>query len=63
MDQSDSRSLFLTVGEAAQLLSVSPERLQRALKANQIPSIVVGARRLVARKTIENLAGLVREDA
>ena len=63
MDQVDPprTPLFLTVSAAARLLSVSPERLQRALKANQIPSIVVGSRRLVARRTIEKLAALDKE--
>ena len=55
--------LFLSVADAAKLMGISPERLARALKASQIPSIVIGTRRLVARATIEKLAALDRESA
>ena len=44
---------FLTVRTAANILRVSPERLLRALKAGQLPSIQIGARRLIARATLE----------
>jgi excisionase family DNA binding protein len=43
----------LTVRTAANILRVSPERLLRALKAGQLPSIQIGARRLTARATPE----------
>jgi hypothetical protein len=55
--------LFLSVIDASRMLGVSPERLQRALKAAQIPSITVGARRLVARATLEKLAAVGPKDA
>jgi excisionase family DNA binding protein len=54
--------LFLSVRTAAQVLGVSPERLLRALKADQIPSLVVGSRRLVARATLERAAAAAKED-
>lgn len=55
--------LFLSVPDAARLLGVSPERLARALKASQIPSIVIGSRRLIARAAIEKLAQLEKDSA
>ena len=56
MQVGDSRPLFLSVPDAARLLGVSPERLQRAIRDHQVPAIVIGARKLVARATIERLA-------
>ena len=53
---------FLTVRTAASILRVSPERLLRALKAGQLPSITIGARRLIARATLERAAAAVKED-
>lgn len=55
--------LFLSVRTAANILGVSPERLLRALKADQIPSIQVGARRLIARATLERAAAAIKEGA
>jgi excisionase family DNA binding protein len=55
--------LFLNVREAAEMLGVSTERLSRALKTAQIPSVQVGARRLIARATLEKLAALDPKDA
>jgi excisionase family DNA binding protein len=55
--------LFLSVRTAAQVLGVSPERLLRALKADQIPSLVVGSRRLIARATLERAAAAIKEGA
>ena len=54
--------LFLSVRAASNILGVSPERLLRALKADQIPSLVVGSRRLIARATLERAAAAVKED-
>jgi excisionase family DNA binding protein len=45
--------LFLSVRTAANILGISPETLLRALKAGQLPSIQIGARRLIARATLE----------
>lgn len=55
--------LFLSVRTAAQVLGVSPERLLRALKADQIPSLVVGSRRLIARAALERAAAAIKEGA
>jgi hypothetical protein len=60
MQLADSRPLFLSVPDAAKLLGVSPERLQRAIRDHQVPAIVIRARKLVARATIEKLAQLAR---
>ena len=53
--------LFLSVRAAANVLGVSPERLLRALKASQLPSITVGSRRLIARATLEPAAALAKD--
>jgi excisionase family DNA binding protein len=60
MQASDSSRppLFVSVRDAAAFLGVSPERLARALSKNQIPSILIGSRRLIARATLERLAQL-----
>jgi excisionase family DNA binding protein len=50
--------LFLSVPDAARLLGVSPERLQRAIRDHQVPAITIGARRLVSRRVLEKLADL-----
>jgi excisionase family DNA binding protein len=54
--------LFLSVRTAASVLGISPETLLRALKAGQLPSIQIGARRLIARATLEKAAAAVKED-
>lgn len=58
MQVSDSprQPLFVSVRDAAAFLGVSPERLARALSKNQLPSVVIGSRRLIARATLERLA-------
>jgi excisionase family DNA binding protein len=55
--------LFLSVRTAANILGVSPERLLRALKADQIPSLMVGSRRLIARAALEKAAAAVKDEA
>jgi excisionase family DNA binding protein len=54
--------LFLSVRTASNILGCSPERLLRALKAGQLPSIEIGRRRLVARATLERAAAAIKED-
>jgi hypothetical protein len=61
--QSRETPLFLSIPTAAKLMGITPERLTKAIAAHQIPAIVIGARKLVARATIEKLAQLERAAA
>jgi excisionase family DNA binding protein len=55
--------LFLSVRTAANILGCSPERLLRALKAGQLPSIEIGRRRLIARATLERATAAIKDQA
>lgn len=55
--------LFLSIPVAAKMIGCTPERLTKAIAAHQIPAIVLGSRKVVARAAIERLAELVKGDA
>lgn len=55
--------LFLSVPAAAKLMGITPERLREAIAAHQIPAIVIGCRKLIARAAIERLAELVKGES
>lgn len=58
----ETRTLFLSIPSAAKLMGITPERLTKAIAAHQIPAIVIGCRKLVARAAIERLAEMVKGD-
>jgi hypothetical protein len=59
----ETRSLFLSIPAASKLMGISPERLTKAIAAHQIPAIVIGCRKLIARAAIERLAELVKGES
>lgn len=54
--------LFLSIPKAAEMIGCTPERLTRAIARHQIPAIVLGSRKVIARAAIERLAELVKGD-
>jgi len=62
-DQAESRSLFLSIPAAARLMGITPERLARAIARHQIPAIVIGSHKVVARAAIMRLAELVKGES
>jgi excisionase family DNA binding protein len=58
MSKKNENSLFLTVAEAAKLLSVSPVTLYRWCESGQFPSKKIGGKRFISRAYMESLADL-----
>jgi excisionase family DNA binding protein len=46
---------FLTVGEVAKILRISPGTVYKFLRENKLPQAVVGKKKLIPRRCIENL--------
>jgi hypothetical protein len=59
----ETRSLFLSIPKAAEMIGCTPERLTRAIARHQIPAIVLGSRKVIARAAIERLAELVKGES
>jgi hypothetical protein len=55
-------ALFLSIPDAARMIGCTPERLREAIAAHQIPAIVLGSRKVIARAAIERLAEMVKGD-
>lgn len=55
--------LFLSIPTAAKLIGCTPERLTRAIAAHQVPAIMLGSRKVIARAALLRLAELVKGDA
>jgi excisionase family DNA binding protein len=52
----EDKPLFVDVSTAANLLGVSKQSIERAVKSKELPSKLICGRRLVPRKAIEELA-------
>lgn len=57
-EQRRSSLILLSIPRAAKELGLGTERVRRAVAANEIPSIRLGPRRLIARQVLEKLAQL-----
>lgn len=62
-DRPEMRSLFLSIPAAAKLMGITPERLTRAIARHQIPAIVIGSHKVIARAAIERLAQLEKGES
>jgi excisionase family DNA binding protein len=62
MSSSRSTILFLSIPVAAKQMGVGVERLKRAVRAGQVPSVEIGSRKLISRRAIERLAQLMEEN-
>jgi excisionase family DNA binding protein len=60
---SPPNSLFISSREAADLLGISLPTLNRHLKSGEVPSTLLGGRRLVPRLFIEGLVAKTIESA
>jgi excisionase family DNA binding protein len=62
-DSERSKSLFLSVYEASQLLGISVPTINRHIKSGEVASTLLGGRRLVPRSFIEDLASKAIESS
>lgn len=63
MSKPEQAALFVTIPTAAKQLGVGVARLARAIRAGQVPSVTIGAQKMVPRAALQRLAQVEKVSA